>query len=232
MELGRSAWIRRERLERIATAERDRRAGRTALAIAALGEASEWPARAVLALCLLPDSEGTHARRILEEGLDLWALESGLPSLVAVELRETLDREPAPAPPTDIFHAFESELDRPIEAGELERAFEEAEAQVDEMHDVNRVAESVLFDAPFAGAELMDEELDPLEESARDAIVRATPRPMDAASVPGPSFGAVAASIDAGDLEGASGRSSRAAVLATLEQWLQNLERARVERTQ
>lgn len=223
MELGRSAWIRRERLERIATAERDRRAGRTALAIAALGEASEWPARAVLALALLPESEGSHARRILEEGLDLWAHESGLPSL-------------APAPD---FENFQLELDRPIEAGELERAFAEAEAQVDEMHDrgqdVNRVAERVLFDAAFEMADLGGEELDPLEESARLATSResraqaaddGSHRRMDAATVPplaSARFGI--GSVDGG--ETADGRPAREIVLATLERWLQNLEQSR-----
>lgn len=250
MELGRAAWIRRDRLERIANAERDRRAGRTAIAIAALGEATEWPARAVLALALLPDGEGTHARRILEEGLDLWADESGLPSLA----------ESLPVEPDALPVAFEDEvlpshelaplgadgpepielappvlaLDRPIEAGELERAFAEAEAQVDEMHDVNRVAERVLFDEPFGLAGLPeldppDDELDPLEASAREAGAR---RPMDAASVPArpvrPPAGESA--LDApGD---GAGPRSRAVVLATLERWLQNLERGRAGRLQ
>ena len=249
MELGRSAWIRRERLERIATAERDRRAGRHALAIAALGEAEEWPARAVLALCLLPDGEGAHARRVLEEGLDQWALESGLEPLAAVAGREAVDplelslRVEAPGPlrgavyqteaepPSDAFHAFQIELDRPIEAGELERAFAEAEAQVDEMHDVNRVAESVLFDAPFEGTDLIDEELDPLEESARAALAQARPRPMDAASVPTTSGARARSSAQDEARELRSGRPSRVVVLATLERWLQNLERSRLERT-
>lgn len=209
MELGRSAWIRRERLERIATAERDRRAGRTALAIAALGEAIEWPARAVLALALLPEAEGPAARRVLEEGLDQWALESGLPSLDPLEIAEAEQTEEAPA-----FQAFQIELDRPLEAGELERAFAEAEAQVDEMHDVNRVAERVLFAGDFDLADLAGEELDPLEESARLATSSARSRAMDAASVPTPS---------ARDGDEASGRPSREVVLATLERWLQNL---------
>lgn len=231
MELGRSAWIRRERLERIATAERDRRAGRTALAIAALGEASEWPARAVLALALLPETEGSHARRILEEGLDLWAHESGLPALSPT---------PTPTPaPISAFENFQLELDRPIEAGELERAFAEAEAQVDEMHDrgqdVNRVAERVLFDAAFEMADLGGEELDPLEESARLATSResraqaaedASHRRMDAATVPplaSARFGL--GSVD--DIETTDGRPAREIVLATLERWLQNLEQSR-----
>ncbi|MBK7947712.1 MAG: hypothetical protein IPK00_02965 [Deltaproteobacteria bacterium] len=278
MELGRSAWIRRERLERIATAERDRRAGRHAVAIAALGEAEEWPARAVLALCLLPEGEGAHARRVLEEGLDQWALESGLEPLTAVDGLRTVDglesddllvdveelaafdgREvvdplelslrieaPGPLPamssaseaaprtnaeaPSDAFHAFQIELDRPIEAGELERAFAEAEAQVDEMHDVNRVAESVLFDAPFEGTDLIEEELDPLEESARVALAKARPRPMDAASVPSSSAARARASADDAPSAVRSGRPSQAMVLATLERWLQNLERSRRER--
>lgn len=223
MELGRSAWIRRDRLERIATAERDRRAGRTALAIAALGEATEWPARVVLALALLPDDQGAHARRVLEEGLDLWALESGLPSLDELELSASDEPTVQPSAPTS--EGFQLELDRPIEVGELERAFAEAEAQVDEMHDVNRLAERVLFDDPFGVTGLVDEELDPLEVSARAAVARSTGRPMDAASVPTPGRRATG---DA-ELEGldAEGRPARAVVLATLERWLQNLDRRR-----
>lgn len=223
MELGRSAWIRRERLERIATAERDRRAGRTALAIAALGEAIEWPARAVLALALLPDSEGGHARRVLVEGLDQWALESGLPPLdeprPAIDVRPDGPREADPLEPAD-FAASANDLDRPLEAGELERAFAEAEAQVDEMHDVNRVAERVLFAGDFDLVDLTGEELDPLEESARIAAASARPRAMDAAMAP---------PVDASDWAGESpgGSSSREVVLATLERWLQNLAQRR-----
>lgn len=227
MELGRSAWIRRERLERIATAERDRRAGRTALAIAALGEAVEWPARAVLALALLPESEGHHARRVLVEGLDQWALESGLPPLDALSPVD----EAAVAPALDLASeadAFEPtdddpsaiDLDRPLEAGELERAFAEAEAQVDEMHDVNRVAERVLFAGDFELADLAGEELDPLEESARIATASARTRGMDAAVVPTAHSGGW--DVDAGE-----GSASREVVLATLERWLQNLEQRR-----
>ena len=225
MELGRSAWIRRERLERIANAERDRRAGRTALAIAAIGEAGEWPALAVLALALLPEDEGSHARRVLEDGLDLWAFESGLPPLDELEIsaRETVEEPPGPA-----FDEFQIELDRPIEAGELERAFAEAEAQVDEMHDVNRLAERVLFDEPNGIAGLVDEELDPLEASARASFAPVLPRPIDAASVPPFASPRSEPSLAQGfgDLE--NGRPSRAVVLATLERWLQNLERGSV----
>lgn len=214
MELGRSAWIRRERLERIATAERDRRAGRTALAIAALGEAIEWPAKAVLALALLPESEGGPARRVLEDGLDQWALESGLPPLDELEvIEEGADETPA-------FQAFQSELGRPLEASELERAFAEAEAQVDEMHDVNQVAERVLFAGDFELADLGGEELDPLEESARIAASSERARAMDAASVP-------ATRASDWDVEASSGRRSREVVLATLERWLQNLGQSR-----
>lgn len=233
MELGRSAWIRRERLERIATAERDRRAGRTALAIAAIGEAVEWPARAVLALAALPAHEAARAREILEEGLDLWALESGLASLDELEL--SLDPR-ASEPPGPAFEEFSIELDQPIAAGELERAFEEATAEVEIMHDANRVAERVLFAPAFdlgeADVEPFADELDPLEQSARDALARTAVRPMDAASVPESS---IRRSREASGLEGAAeggGRASRAAVLATLERWLQNLERARAGRMQ
>ena len=225
MELGRSAWIRRERLERIANAERDRRAGRTALAIAAIGEAGEWPALAVLALALLPEDEGSHARRVLEDGLDLWAFESGLPPLDELEISAS---QPVEEPPGPAFDEFQIELDRPIEVGEFERAFAEAEAQVDEMHDVNRMAERVLFDGPNGIAGLVDEELDPLEASARASFAPVLPRPIDAASVPPFASPRSEPSLAQGfgDLE--NGRPSRAVVLATLERWLQNLERGSV----
>lgn len=223
MELGRSAWIRRERLERIATAERDRRAGRAALAIAALGEAIEWPALAVLALALLPESEGAHTRRVLEEGLDQWALESGLrpldEPLPDVEARLDVPRDADPFEPSG-FASSAIDLDRPLEAGELEQAFAEAEAQVEEMHDVNRVAERVLFAGDFDLVDLTGEELDPLEESARIVAASARPRAMDAAVVP---------SVDAPERVGQSvvEPSSREVALATLERWLQNLVQRR-----
>jgi hypothetical protein len=256
MELGRSAWIRRERLARIATAERDRRAGRIALAIAALGEASEWPARAVLALALLPESQGSDARRILEEGLDVWAAEAGMPPLDApdalessevpsasqepdssdrlntLDVRALADEQAFDSPPASAFEAFQIELDRPIEAGELELAFAAAEAQVDEMHDVNRVAEQVLFDGAFELADLAGEELDPLEESARLAAADRARRPMDAASVPGMDRSRTIGSApplaaEQWDVDATSGRPSREIVLATLERWLHNLAQSR-----
>ena len=228
MELGRPAWIRRERLERIANAERDRRAGRSALAIAALGEASEWPARAVLALALLPSGEGNHARRILEEGLDVWALEAGLPALDELDVQVDPEDAVAESAAVPAFASFPLELDRPIEVGEFERAFAEAEAQVDEMHDVNQVAERVLFDRAFELTDLAGEELDPLEESARLATSRAAEgrasgaRGMDAAFVP-------PRTITRSDEDLRDVRPSREIVVATLERWLQNLEHRRAE---
>jgi hypothetical protein len=228
MELGRSAWIRRERLERIANAERDRRAGRTALAIASIGEAVEWPARVVLALAELPADEGIRSREILEEGLDLWALESGLPALDELEL-SVGPRIVEPAIPA--FEEFSIELDRPIESGELERAFEEATAEVEVMHDANRVAERVLFAEPFdlseVGADAFVEDLDPLEMSARRALANAAAGGMDAASVPDKPAGRRSGRATRADAGDAPGKPSRAFVLATLERWLQNLERAR-----
>lgn len=238
MELGRSAWIRRDRLERIATAERDRRAGRTELAIAALGEASEWPAKAVLALAHLPAHEGERARRVLESALDAWALESGLASLDELELSL---RDEASVPTPEVFEAFQSELDRPaasaaletpIDALELDRAFEEAEAQVDEMHDVNRAAAQVLFDSPFSFADVAEEELDPLEASAREVMAEALRRPMDAASVPPVEARAVGANTPFVAAQRDPRTGANASVLATLERWLQNLERNRVGRVQ
>lgn len=190
MELGYSAMTRRERLERIATAERDRRAGRVEVAIAALGEATEWPARAVLALAKLPEFEAAETRQILEEGLDVWLAEVGLRSF-----EEPVDDEPV--------ESSSSELDRPIDNDELDRAFAEAEAQTDEMHSANHVAARVLMDEPIGLAELGGDVLAPDEESVAALG-------MDAAMVE--------------DLAPADRCSSRSKVLATLERWLLNLE--------
>jgi hypothetical protein len=164
VELGYSALTRRERLERIATAERDRRAGRVEVAIAALGEATEWPARAVLALAKLPEFEAEETRRILEAGLDAWRAEAGLASF-----EESADEEPVERSLPD--------LDYPIDNEELDRAFAEAEAQTDEMHSANHVAARVLMDEPIGLAELGgDDPLAPAEESSAAF-------PMDAAVV-------------------------------------------------
>jgi hypothetical protein len=187
VELGFSTLTRRERLERIAMAERDRRAGRVAVAVAALGEASEWPARVVLALARLPEFEAVETRQILEQGLDLWVAEVGLDPFE--------ERAGTPS----------SELDRPIDNAELERVFAEAEAQTDEMHSANHVAARVLMDEPIGLAEMGGDMLTPVEES--DAIS------MDIAFVEG-----------AEDQAAADSCLSQPQVLATLEQWLQNLE--------
>ncbi len=176
MKLEVSALTRRDRLERIAAAERDRRAGRTDLATATLGEAAEWPARLVLALIGLPEEEGAETRSILMSTLDDWAAETGLDSLDADAMQAKATPDTAPA---DLeIDAFDSRwetaspiaprisedesdaadaLDAPIEIDELERAFAEAEAQTDEMHDVNTVAERVLMDEPLGLAELSGE---------------------------------------------------------------------------
>ena len=166
VELGYSALTRRERLERIATAERDRRAGRVEVAIAALGEATEWPARAVLALAKLPEFGVEEARRILEAGLDAWRAEAGLASY-----EESVDEGPPEHPQPD--------LDSPIDNDELDRAFAEAEAQTDEMHSANQVAARVLMDEPIGLAELGGDLLAPAEESSAALL-------MDAAIVEEP----------------------------------------------
>jgi len=141
-----SAFTRRERLERIAAAERDRREGRAELALAALGGAEEWPARIVLALSRLDSAEGDEAREILEATLDEWAAELGLGLLCSAGLSEDVAGEG-------------SVLDAPIERDELERAFAEAEAEVDQMRDVNEVAERVLLQEPPGVVELSDDDL-------------------------------------------------------------------------
>lgn len=201
MELGNSTLTRRERIERIAMAERDRRAGRVAVAVAALGEASEWPARAVLALCRMPELEAPETRKILEDGLDLWVVEVGL-----APFEEEFDRPPA-------------ELDRPIDNDELERAFAEAEAQTDEMLSANHVAAQILMDEPLGLTELGEEPFLSVEDSDYSEHTPEDAMEMDAACVE--------AAEDPVPTD--SGRS-RPEVLAILEHWLQNLERSSARR--
>lgn len=241
MELGFSALTRRERLERIARAERDRRAGRGDLAVAALGEATEWPARVIKALARIPASEAAESRRILEEGLDVWARESGLGSLedAAAIVDDAQDRtELSGAAGFD--ETANRSLDRPIEIDELERAFSEAEAQTDEMHDANRVAERVLMDEPIGLSEYSDDAAESSFDSEFDShAVYADAVEMDAAEVePFDARGASGASIaNVTNVEsnamqtrsstlGRPGRqTSNEIALATLERWLANLER-------
>ena len=178
MDLEVSTWTRRERLERIASAERDRRAGRIDLALATLGEGGEWPARVVLALIRLPEEEGTDARAILEASLDDWASDSGLEGLDAIEapaatiesnevdtaFSEDVDEVVAPA-----VNSADA-LAEPIEFDELDRAFAEAEAQTDEMHDVNTVAARVLMDEPLGLAELSGDAFAAIDEGIDDEV--------------------------------------------------------------
>ncbi len=196
VELGYSALTRRERLERIAMAERDRRAGRIEVAIAALGEASEWPALVVLALAKLAESEAPDTRRVLEEGLDSWVADVGL--------------TPFDLPQDTSSVVPGHELDRPFDHDELELAFAEAEAQTDEMHSANHVAERVLMEEPVGLAELDGGML----LSTEDDVAT----PMDAASVEDPTT--------------QDSLPSRPQILAVLEDWLQNLERSSTRRAQ
>ena len=183
-------------------AERDRRAGRVAVAVAALGEASEWPARAVLALCRMPELEAPETRKILEDGLDLWVVEVGL---AAFE-----DELESPA----------AELDRPIDNDELERAFAEAEAQTDEMLSANHVAARILMDEPLGLAELGEEPL---------LSVEGFDYPVDA---PEEAMAMDAACVEAAEDPVSTGSDrSRPEVLAILERWLQNLEGSSARRT-
>lgn len=257
MELEVSALTRRDRLERIASAERDRRAGRIDLALATLGDASEWPARIVLALIRLPEEEGRDAREVLESTLDDWASETGLSLAEAsVEIAPSIEideEDPVeevyagapealegPEPP----RASESldVLESPIEIDELERAFAEAEAQTDEMHDVNSVAERVLMTEPMGLSELSGEGVDSMDDEAAEvaansmsssawAPVPEWPSPeTDAASVPETSVRTELAEADwaddhADEMDGVGEQAPRGAVLATLERWLANLEK-------
>ncbi len=236
--LGVSALTRRKRLARIASAERDRRAGRIELALAVLGGGTEWPARIVLSLAKLAEDEGAETRSILERGLDEWAAEIGLDPL------DTPLGQAMPEPGIDV-----GELDSPIDHDELERAFAEAETQVDEMHDVNSVAARVLQEEPVGLAELSGDELmseDAHEREPETSEPEAPETDAAAADVPnwfGPMRGEgfrvnpagspeedlseVAASCVADE-----GRPSRGVILSTLGRWLDNLEESRARRAQ
>ena len=218
MDSGSSILMRRDRLERIAMAERDRRSGRNDVAVASLGEPSEWPARVVLALAKLSLGEGDETRRILEEGLDLWAEESELDSLDEVLSDPDLDHY-VPA-----FVASAADLERPIDNSELDRAFEEAEAQVEEMHDVNQVAERVLLDDAIGLGALAEDDLVPV--AGREELIGMADEGL--ADI----FGVDAAQVSDDDdgwradediVDGVS-RPSRAVVLATLSRWLGNIQ--------
>jgi len=194
---GLAGMARRERLERIAAAERDRRDGRPAMAAAAVGEPNEWPARVVLALTRLVSEDVDGARRLLEEGLDRWAVDLGLAPL----------ESPSAPSPVD---------EGGVGAEELDRAFAEAEADVEQMVDVNRVAARVLMEEPIDWAEPSPEPGalgEPAERGASDG-------PGDAADPGEPSEAfAIRAASPAEEVP-----ASRSHVLATLERWLHNLE--------
>ena len=286
MELEVSTWTRRERLERIAEAERDRRAGRAEVALASLGEAIEWPARLVLALAKLADDEGGAARETLEATLDDWAAETGLDPLdpeamadqatVAEEEAVSAADEVEPelvVDPEDVLEedllsppvavdaqddagperAIDSlgALEAPIEVDELERAFAEAEAQTEEMHDVNDIAGRVLDAEPFGLAELDGNacegigddlgEIDPDYAAERFAGAASVEPPViDAAWAAAPIWPESIANDSAAagvepvtnslDETHASGeRSSRVLVLNTLERWLENIRAGRAQ---
>ena len=265
MDLEVSTWTRRERLERIASAERDRRAGRGELALATLGEGGEWPARLVLALIRLADDEGAEARAILEGTLDDWAAEAGLDPLdapqasAAVEAQDAAEALAAVETPDSPDEAgpppAANMLASPIEIDELDRAFAEAEAQTDEMLDVNTVAARVLMEEPVGLTELDDDgpsEPMPGEPIATDAAwvvpSSAIEPAADADATPSASASrndfdvapdevATASrpdrsdEMDAARVEDTPGAPSRGQVIETLERWLSNLERGRATRT-
>jgi hypothetical protein len=248
--LGYSSLTRRERLERIANAERDRRAGRAALAIATIGEPVEWPARAVVALARLSQSED-ETRRLLEEGLDLWAHETGLgelnESLAMIEepIADESNPETDPLGLIPELDANAPDLEAPLDSSELDRAFAEAEAEVDSMHGVNDVAERVLMDERVGFAELAGDELAPVDapDVSHAFDVEAPPDTlgMDAASVEPEVEPDVEPEVEP-DVEPhvvpnvwaghdpAQIDSKRQVALATLETWLQNLERRKAGR--
>ena len=118
------------------------------------------------------------------------------------ELQSSPEPEPEP----------EHGLGLPIEHAELERAFAEAEAQTDEMHSANHVAERILMDEPIGLAEFegdLDAPLDDPDVIAMDAAMVEHVAPLRASGPLG----------ETGD-----SRPSRHQVVAILERWLQNLE--------
>jgi hypothetical protein len=272
MELGASVLTRRDRLERIASAERDRRSGRIELAVASLGEGSEWPARVVLALARLPEGQGDETRVTLEASLDAWAGEAGLGPLAVESLDSeeiplaTLasdhpgssetpsewnadsDAQPEARPIRPAVPEFAGDLTAPIESFELDAAFAQAEAQVDEMHDVNQLAERVLRDESVGLAELLGEGLDfdasvphprqpelPNQTGAAWAEAPVWPTPEAAEGAQDFDVFAIEPEADGspGRLDAAhtetsdepdAGNPSRKVVLSTLDRWLGNLE--------
>ncbi|MEZ4291730.1 MAG: 3-dehydroquinate synthase [Myxococcota bacterium] len=133
--------------------------------------------------------------------------------------------------------AAAADLHDAIEVDELERAFAEAEAEVEAMHDVNSVAARVLMDEPFGLMELGADEpaagggvsLHDVEPIA-DLDLVPDVLPMDAAVVE-ESVHRRAAREEQAVGRGAE-RGPRADVIATLERWLGNLERRRARRAQ
>jgi hypothetical protein len=215
--------MRRDRLERIAMAERDRRAGRGEVAVASLGEATEWPARVVLALAKIPDGEAAEARRILEEGLDLWAEESELDGL------DEVLNDPDIEDYVPVLEASASDLERPIDSSELDRVFDEAEAQVEEMHDVNEIAARVLMDESIGLAALAGDDLVPVtqfeEPNGVGDEMLADVFGMDTALVPEPVVAQRASrAFDEGDELEDESHPSRAVILGTLSRWLANIQ--------
>lgn len=203
-------------------AERDRRAGRSEVAIASLGEAIEWPARVVLALAKMPAGEASHARKILEEGLDLWAEESDLDSLDEILSDPDIENYER------VLDSAAADLERPIDNNELERAFEEAEVQVDEMHDVNQVAARVLMDESVDLAAMAGDDLVPVAPG-EDLIGMGGERledffGVDAALVPEPTSGHGASEETETEVVENDSDPSRTVILATLARWLSNIQ--------
>lgn len=230
-ELGPSAPTRRERLERIAAAERDRRAERVEMAVAAIGEAAEWPARAVLALARLPKSEGAQARQLLEEGLDIWAREIGLGPLEAAQGEDPeIASERVPQDPSLDFEpdSLADPMDRPLDIAELDHAFEQAKAEVDAMHDANRIAERVLMEEPIGGTEFAGNDLAPVGGAiTADAVTSNVEIGVDEVDLEPMDEARPAASRETLTVGAASNR-----VLAVLDRWRQNLERRIAGRAQ
>ena len=65
--------------------------------------------------------------------------------------------------PVEAPTSHADDLAAPLEYDELERAFAQAEAQTDEMLDVNEVAQRVLADEPMGLAELSEEAFEPID---------------------------------------------------------------------
>jgi len=232
-----------EALEEIARLEADLGGDPSASAFPALAEANRRAGRAKEAERVA--REGLRERPSFVAGrvaLSLALLDLGRADEARTELIRVLEMDPHHAPAADPLQRFDSldhgAMDEPEETpdllgdlaeAELENAFQDAEAQPDEMMSANRVAAAVVrgvdgdepegvmpipTDSPFATetvAGLLDQQNHRGEaEAMRESLVAG---PASAMLVAEPGV-ALHDTIN-----------QRARVIATLERWLENLRR-------